>query len=147
MTKEEFARRAEEMKGPMHRVACAYLRCEHDRLDAVQETLLKAWKGLGRLKKPEYFNTWLIRILIRECTNIQRHQSRVRPMEAVPEPPPNDAGKAVEVREAILALPESQRIVVVLFYMEGYAVEEIARALRLPKGTVCSRLNRAQGSN
>ena len=143
LTKEEFARRAQDIEGKMYRVACAYLKEEQDRLDAAQEALLKAWKGRGRLKHPEYFDTWLIRILIRECVNIQRHQKRMTPVERLPE-------KAAEpeegrpVREAILALKENQRLPVVLFYMEGYTVEEIARTLRLPKGTVCSRLARAR---
>ena len=144
MTKEEFAYRAEEMRVSLYRVACAYLRQEADRMDAVQEALLKAWYGLPHLKDESYFKTWLTRILIRECVNIQRKQHRTVPMEIIPEKPEKESGGIPEVREALLRLPENQRIVVVLFYMEEYPVEEIARTLRLPKGTVCSRLKRAR---
>ena len=144
MRKEDFVRQVEEMRLPMYRVSCAYLRQEADRLDAVQEALLKAWKALPRLKEEKYFKTWLNRILIRECVNIQRHQARVTPVEDVPPPVWQGESGNPELRDALLRLPENQRIVIVLFYMEGYPVDEIGRILRLPKGTVCSRLNRAR---
>ncbi len=144
MTKEAFVRQVEAMKGPMHRVACAYLRQESDRLDAVQEALLKAWRALPKLKNEAYFQTWLIRILIRECVNIQRHQRRMIPTETVPDRPAEENSQNPGLRDAILALPEQMRIVIVLRYMEETPVEEIARILRLPKGTVCSRLARAR---
>lgn len=144
MTKEEFVRQVEQARGTLYRVAFAYLRQECDRMDAVQEALLKAWQGLGRLRTEEYFRTWLTRILIRECVNIQRSQRRVAPMETPPDIPAPDTSINLELREAILALPEQMRIIVVLFYMEGYSVEDIARTLHVPRGTVCSRLARAR---
>ena len=144
MTKEAFIRQVEEARGALYRVACAYLRQEADRNDAVQEALLKAWKNLPRLREEAYFRTWLIRILIRECVNIQRGQRRTQPVEKVPEKPPKDAGRGLSLRDAILALPDKLRIVIVLHYMEEYPVEDIARILRVPKGTVCSRLSRAR---
>lgn len=144
MTKEAFIRQVEEARGALYRVACAYLRQEADRNDAVQETLLKAWKNLPRLREEAFFRTWLIRILIRECVNVQRGQHRTRPVENVPEKPMEDAEKNASLRDAILALPDKLRIVIVLHYMEGYPVEDMARILCVPKGTVCSRLSRAR---
>ena len=146
MTKEAFARLAEEMRLPMYRTACAYLRQEADRLDAVQEALLKAWRARDGLKDERYFKTWLTRIFIRECVNVQRRQKRMTPVERVPEGPPPETPDAPDVQQAILSLPENQRIVIVLFYMEEDSTQEIARILRVPKGTVCSRLKRARQS-
>ena len=144
MTKEAFIREVEEARGTLFRVACAYLKQEADRNDAVQEALLKAWKNLRKLREESYFRTWLIRILIRECVNIQRGQQRTWPVERVPEKSTEETGRDIGLRDAILALPEPLRIVIVLKYMEEYPVEEIARILRVPKGTVCSRLARAR---
>lgn len=144
MTKEAFVRQVEEARGTLYRVACAYLRQEADRNDAVQEALLKAWKNLHKLREETFFRTWLIRILIRECVNIQRGQKRMRPVERVPDRAAEDGGQHTGLRDAILALPEPLRIVIVLRYMEEYPVEEMARVLRVPKGTVCSRLARAR---
>ena len=144
MTKEEFSREAEAVRGTMYRVTCAYLQSEHDRLDAVQEALLHAWRSLPKLRAEKYFRTWLIRILIRECINIQRRQKRMVPVEQLPETPRETASQNLELRDAILRLPEPLRIVIVLFYMEGYSANEISRILHWPKGTVCSRLARAR---
>lgn len=144
LTKEAFVRQVEQARGTLYRVTFAYLRQECDRLDAVQETLLKAWQGLGRLKREEYFRTWLTRILIRECINIQRSQRRMTPTEILPDAPTPETSSNPELREAILSLPEQLRITVVLFYMEGYSVDEIAQTLRVSRGTVCSRLARAR---
>lgn len=144
MTKESFICQVEEARLTLYRVACTYLRQEADRNDAVQETLLKAWKNQHKLRKEAYFKSWLIRILIRECVNIQRRQQRIRPVEQVPEKPTDGIGHDPGLRETILALPEPLRIVIELRYMEEYPVEEIAKILRVPKGTVCSRLARAR---
>ncbi len=144
MTKEEFTARAEELRGPLYRVACAYLRREQDRLDAVQEALLHAWESRHKLRQEAYFKTWLTRIMIRECVNILRQQKRLIPTESIPEPPMEEPSGNPALRDAILALPKELRIVIVLFYMEGYSTEEISRILRTPKGTVCSRLSRAR---
>lgn len=144
MTKEEFVQQVDQARGTLYRVTCAYLRQECDRLDAVQEALLKAWQGMGKLRQEAYFRTWLVRILIRECVNIQRSQRRMAPTEILPDVSAPETAQSLELREAILALPEQLRITVVLFYMEGYSVEEIARTLRVPRGTVCSRLARAR---
>ncbi len=144
MTKEEFIRQADACRGTMYRVSRAYLRQEADQLDAVQEALLKAWKCRNQLKEIPYFRTWLTRILIRECVNIQRRQKRMIPTEQVPMPPAGEHGGDTALRDAIMLLPETMRIPLVLHYMEGYPVEEIAKILRLPKGTVCSRLSRAR---
>lgn len=144
LTKEEFTARAEELRGPLYRVACAYLRREQDRLDAVQEALLHAWEARHKLRQEAYFKTWLTRIMIRECINILRQQKRMIPAEALPEAPAAEPSGNPALRDAILALPRELRIVIVLFYMEGYSTEEISRILRTPKGTVCSRLSRAR---
>ena len=65
-------------------------------------------------------------------------------MERVPDKAESEPQTDTGLRDALLALPEPLRIVIVLKYMEEYPVEEIARVLRLPKGTVCSRLARAR---
>lgn len=146
MNQEEFARRAAAMQDRMYRVACAYLRGEHDRLDAVSQAILRAWEKHGGLRQPQYFDTWLIRILIRECIAIQRRQARVTPVDALPDMPAPDgqADTRLALREALGRLPEKLRTVLVLYYMEGFDVAQVARILHISKGAVCSRLSRGR---
>ncbi len=143
MTKEEFARRVTDAQGRMYRIARSYLRGESDCLDAVSEAICRAWQKQTTLRQEQYFDTWLCRILTRECVNIQRRQKRLVPMETLPETaeqPPDHP----ELRDALDALPQRLRTVTVLHYMEGCDVREIAAILRIPKGTVTSRLSDAR---
>lgn len=143
MNREEFSQRIRANQDRLYRITCGLLREPQDRLDAVQEAILKAWCSLPRLRNEEYFDTWLIRILINECHNQHRVQARFVPLESAPEPAEEFRGDS-QLRDAILALPEKLRIPILLHYMEGYRTDEIAHILRLPGGTVRSRLRRAR---
>ena len=71
MDREAFAGRVTALQGSLYRVAASYLRGESDRLDAVSEAIAKAWEKRDTLRDEALFATWLTRILIRECVNIQ----------------------------------------------------------------------------
>lgn len=143
MTREDFADRVTAAQGRLYRIARGYLRQEADCLDAVSEAIARVWQKLATLREERYFDTWLTRILIRECINIQRRQKRVAPMETLPERA-SISSENEALRAALDELPQKLRTAVVLHYMEGYAVDEIARILRTPRGTICSRLKTAR---
>ena len=137
MDKEQFARQVTDLQGSLYRVAASYLRGESDRLDAVSEAIARAWEKRHTLRDASLFRTWLTRILIRECVNIQRKQARAVPMEQMPE------AAAVDEDARITALREALEQ---LHYMEGYAVRETARIMGTTKGAVCAGLARARES-
>lgn len=143
MTKEDFGQRVTDAQGRMYRIARGYLRGEYDCLDAVSEAILKAWRNRATLRDEARFDAWLNRILIRECIGIQRKQKRMIPVETLPEEAQQPSDNA-SLRDALDALPEKHRVVVVLHYMEGLDVREVARILHTTKGTVCSRLHYAR---
>ncbi|MCI6041480.1 MAG: RNA polymerase sigma factor, partial [Clostridiales bacterium] len=113
MTREDFEGRVLDAREKMYRVARSYLQGEQDCLDAVAEAVLRAWQKRSTLRREEYFDTWLMRILMRECVNIQRRQKRMVPVESVPERPAPD-GSAAALRDALDALPQKLRTVTVL---------------------------------
>jgi RNA polymerase sigma-70 factor (ECF subfamily) len=143
LNREEFEASVLSLQGTLYRLSCAYLKSEHDRLDAISEAVLKAWIKLDSLRNPASFRPFLLRILIRECVNIQRKQRRVVPME-IPEIGTSDQDPFEQqaLRQAIDQLPEPLRVALMLHYMEGIEVKEIARLLGTTKGAVCSRLKR-----
>ena len=143
MDKQEFARRVTQMQGSLYRVAASYLRGESDRLDAVAETVAKAWEKRGTLRQEAVIATWMTRILIRVCVDIQRRQKRMTPVETLPDVPTREDTSAA-LREAVDSLPQKLRTMVVLYYMEGYEVLEIARIMGTTKGAVCAGLSRAR---
>ena len=145
MDKDAFAARVTAMQQSLYRVAASYLRGEADRLDAVCEAVARAWEKRGTLRDERLFATWLTRILIRECVNIQRRQRRTVPVDILPEQAQEDESDAVRsLREAIEALPQRQRTMVVLHYMEDYDVREVARIMGTTRGAVCAGLSRAR---
>lgn len=141
MTSDDFARHIIDMTQTLYRVACSQLSAPADREDAVQETLRKAWEKRGRLRDERYLRTWVIRILINECHNIQRRAKRVTPMEALP---PAASGARSPLKAALLSLDERFRMPILLYYIEGYPVEDVAAMLHVPKGTVKSRMARGR---
>lgn len=143
MTREAFGQRVVQMQATLYRVAYGILLNQNDCADAVQEAIAKAWQQQRKLREDAYLQTWMIRILINECYNLLRKRKRLVAMERLPEPAaPPDADEGLH--DAIAALEDKLRLPVVLHYMEGYRVDEIADLLRLPLGTVKSRLVRAR---
>ena len=145
MDKEQFARQVTSLQGSLYRVAASYLRGESDRLDAVSEAITRAWEKRHTLREAAMFRTWITRILIRECVNIQRRQKRSVPVEQMPEAVAEDEDERVAaLRGALEQLPQRHRTMVVLHYMEGYDVCETARIMGTTKGAVCAGLARAR---
>lgn len=143
MDKQTFTELVLESEDTLYRVAWSYLHNDEDARDAVQDAVLLAWEKLAGLRKPEYFRTWLVRILIRVCCRRRRERGRVVQLETAPDAqaPPEGA-----VWREIQALPEALRLPFVLHYVEGYSTAETGEILHLPAGTVKSRLSRARNA-
>lgn len=143
MDKNEFTQRVLALENRLYRISCGMLFDPNDRMDAVQEAVLKAWANVHRLRNEQFFETWLTRILINECHNIQALHKRTVPMECPPEKK-QYSSNTEGLREAVFSLDEDFRLPVILHYMEGYKTREIARILKIPEGTVKTRLARAK---
>lgn len=145
MTAVEFSNQVLLIEPMLYRVAYGLLLNRTDCADAVQEALLRAWEKRNTLRDESLFRTWLTRILINECYSIHRRAKWERPSERLPEPPPMPGPDAdPEVFRILFSLNEKLRLPMVLHYVEGYSVDEVARIMRIPTGTVKSRLARAR---
>lgn len=142
MTSEEFISAIEGMTQTLYRVSCTQLRSAADREDAVQEALRRAWEKRHTLRDERYLQTWVVRILLNECDRIRRKSKRTIPSAEVPAVQHGQGEGAL--KQAILDLEEGLRLPIMLHYIEGYSVAEVARMLRLPQGTVKSRLSRGR---
>ena len=143
MTHEEFGNRIMAMQETLYRVSTTILPQLCDREDAVQEAIAKAWLQQSKLRNEGAMRAWVVRILINECYSILRHNKRETPSytmperETAPDAQPN-------LYRLFTSLQEKYRLPMVLHYVEGYSLEEIARALRMPMGTLKSRLHRGR---
>ena len=129
--------------------------------DVGQETFMRFYKSLTRFKGESSVGTYLIRIAINLSINeLKRRQRRNRlfhtstgpgiEMESFPSgpsaanPSPEQEERKILVRQALQKLEPRFRVVIVLRLIDGYSTREAAQILKLPTGTVLSRLARAQ---
>ena len=142
MNNEEFAVCVEGIRGKLYKTALVYLGNEVSALDAVDEAVYKALCSHRKLRQPEYFDTWITRILINECHNELRRQKRFRPLEELPETAVEEFD-SLPLKEAMRRLPKELKDVVILRYFTGYTLVETAMALGIPQGTAATRQRKA----
>ena len=143
MTQAEFARRVVAMQDTLYRVSTTLLPQLCDREDAVQSAIEKALRKREHLRDPDALAPWLTRILINECYALLRGRRRETLMDELPQRQV-EADAHPDIYQLFTSLEEKYRLPMVLYYVEGYCVKEIGSILRLPQGTVKSRLHRGR---
>ena len=146
-----FADLAVAIGDRLHAVAHRMLRDAGLAEDASQQTLLKAWQELPRLREPERFEAWTYRLLVNVCHAEWRRRKRsiaaLRDLDSVPEPISQDEMAIVIDRDQLergySRLSMDHRAVVVLHYYLDMPVAQIAETLGVAEGTVKSRLYHA----
>jgi len=145
-----FEALAREAGGRLVGVAFRILRDLPAAEDAVQQTLVTAWRELPGLREPERFDAWLYRILVRACAAEARRSGRWRAdvRDVSPDAPvdTNEFRRVAdrdELERGFRRLTSDQRAVIVLRYWRDLRQEEIAETLDIPLGTVKSRLHHA----
>lgn len=127
----------------------------HDRVlaeDAVQETMVRAWRDLPRLRDIDRFDAWLRQVLVHTCLDLARKAQHPRaelqlgPDVASSADLSRDSVNRDAVSRAFAMLTPDHRAILVLRHYLGHSVPEVADALRLPLGTAKSRLSRAEAA-
>jgi RNA polymerase sigma-70 factor (ECF subfamily) len=135
----------------LYRIARMILRDPELAEDAVQDTLLAAWRGLPGLRDLDRFDAWLRRLLVRACTRGNRRRRGIGLAEVefggMDRASPDDAEQAFVLRDllerGLERLGATERALLVLHYYLDLPVAEIAELLGMPAGTVKSRVHRA----
>lgn len=166
-----FALQVEALTDRLYGTALRLTRNPDDAEDLVAETVVKAWARLAELRDPQAFEAWIRRILSNTFVSAWRHR-RASPEVALAAPCEDGEDDAFSLYEklhqpfllwwgnpeesaivnllredldrALDALPDAHRVVVVLVDVQGYSYPEAAAVLRVPVGTVRSRLSRAR---
>lgn len=123
----------------LYHVSYAILRNDQDCADAIQEALLKAWQHHGELRDESLFRPWLVRVVVNTCNSMIRKHAKLRlvPLE---ETVPYQSKDDLPLRDALERLSPPLRLVIILHYVEGFSVREVAQMADLPEGTVKTRL-------
>lgn len=144
----EFEERLIESSTLAFRVAYAVLRHRQDAEDVAQEAFTKAHRSFRQLRDRDRFRAWLVKLTWRLAIDWQRNNRRRLQrdtdhgpaIQAIGNGRHPDPARADDIWRAIDRLPEKLRVVLVLASIEGHEMRDVAALLRVPEGTVKSRL-------
>ena len=152
---QAFGTLVERHERRVYNLALRMTGCEEDAKDATQDAFLSALRKLKGFRGEAAFTTWMHRVTVNACYDLLRKAQRAPLLHerddggpSRPEPPVPDHAEAVElsidVRRALLSVPEDFRAVLILCDVQDMAYEDAAAALEIPLGTVKSRLHRGR---
>lgn len=139
-----FERLIAKAENKMYRIARTILRQDADCADATQEALFRAWKSLPGLRDKSLFEPWLMRILVRECYRLIGRNKQLETFVPEIHEPQGNWEFGVDMRRALDRLPVHERMVLMLHYTLDYSIKDVASILKIPAGTVKSRLYRGR---
>jgi RNA polymerase sigma-70 factor (ECF subfamily) len=134
----------------LYAVALRILRDLHQAEDAVQDTLVDAWRDVRALRDPDLFESWATSILVRNCYRAAKRARAARQLPPATPATGDNPMAAIDDRErierAFRRLTPDHRVVIVLRHYLDWEPAEIAAVLGLAPGTVRSRLHYAIAS-
>lgn len=152
--KEAFSTLIMSLEKDLYKIAKMRLRDDEDIYDAVQETILIAFKSIKKLKHAEYFKTWIIRILINQSKSIYRQKSKKKILSfedtekeitsEILNSNIEDIDIALDFDFMCKNLKYEDRNIIILYYMERFTDKEIGQILNLKERTVTTKRTRAK---
>lgn len=130
----------------LYRLALSHLQSREDAEDVVQDVFAKYFAAADKLKDAEHKRAWLIRVTVNACHDLQRKKKyRLHvPLDEIQEVAAHEEKPLPDVFSLVALLPEKYKTVIVLHYLEGYSVEEIASIIRISNSAVKMRLSRGR---
>ncbi len=149
--KEAFSEIIYMIKNDLLKIAKIRLTCEDDINEAVQETIIATYKSIKKLKRNEYFKTWIIKILINKCNKIYKMNSKNNAyyenidLDTYITSDENERiDSNIDFYKIVSNLNYDERMAVILYYMENYTTKDISKILKVSENTIKSRLLRAR---
>lgn len=133
----------------LYKTAFLYVRNKEDALDVLQETVYKAFISIEQLKNPEYFSTWLTKILIRNAYQLLNSKKKTILtgddfIQQLAEKESNSLDQPYDLPDALSKLSPHYRTVIILFYFHDLSIQTIADTMKKPEGTIKTYLRRAK---
>lgn len=154
--KEAFKWVVDRYRDMVYTICLRMLVNEADAMEAAQDVFVKAFRAIGTFQEKARFSTWLYRITYNQCISVIR--KKVRVIDLVDDVPEGEISESdidglemitIEERKECLqmaldALPETDSVVVTLFYLEELSLEEIAKITGLTSGNIRIKLHRSR---
>lgn len=148
-SKSAFEKLVQQHYERIYRTAFLYVHNEEDALDVVQEATYQAFKSIHSLKNPEYFTTWLTRIVIRCAWHVIKKRDNVVPLNDeylsnLQDDSKSDIEGSSQLLHAIQQLRLNYRTAIILFYFYDYSIKTISSVMEIPENTVKTYLSRGK---
>lgn len=143
MKDTEYFERVEKLRNQLYRIAYPYFNSESMAVDAVDEAVYKGYLKRFQIRQEQFFETWMTRIVLNICNSKYQKYKRQVGIEEIKESASAEELDSYSLKEAMQKLPEKYRQIVILKFFSGYGITEIAQLLKLPQGTVATRLRKA----
>jgi len=144
ITDEELLDVILKHKLTLYRMAYVILENHADAEDAVGDTIKIVYEKRHQLRKKESAKAWMVQILVNVSKRKCRERKHIILVETPPEKQMEGDTELDEVWGYVCSLPKEFRDVVALYYYDAFSVDEISKILKVPIGTVKSRLSRAR---
>lgn len=142
---ESFFKLIETNKLALYKAAKSILNNDDDVADAIQETIISAYRNIKSLKDDSYFKTWLTKILINKCKDIMAKNKEVLILDNYKEEGyTQEFLSKFEIEDMLNGLSKEQKLVISLYYISQFNTREISEILKESEGTIKSRLSRAR---
>lgn len=149
---ESFGLLMDRYEKKLERYARSLTKDESTAADAVQSTFIKAYVNLRGFNRSRKFSSWIYRIAHNESFNLIRKDKITIPLPETWDPPSEEDVEETAVQKGVEAMvqkcldemPAMYAEVIFLYHMEGRSYEEISDILRLPLGTIATRIRRAR---
>jgi RNA polymerase sigma-70 factor (ECF subfamily) len=150
--KEAFVKLINDSKENLYKIAFTYMKNEQEALDVVSDAVYKAYIDIKKVKKPEFFNTWITKILINSAINRLRKGGRIIYIDDYQKNGKTeddnleihfDIPANIDLYNALDNLEIKYRSIIILKYFQDMTIVQISKVLDLPEGTVKVYLRRA----
>ncbi|RXI51865.1 RNA polymerase subunit sigma-70 [Clostridium tetani] len=147
-TKDAFTSLIKQCKNELYKIAYIYTKNEDDALEAIDESIYKAYISINTLKNPEFFKTWIIRILINECITLLKKKNKIvlennnTKFEIQCNDDYDSKIEFEDLYKAINTLNDKQRTAIILKYFQDLKISEISDVMQISDNTVKSHIRR-----
>nr|WP_200899972.1 sigma-70 family RNA polymerase sigma factor [Clostridium cylindrosporum] len=146
--KDAYGTLIKNEKAYLYKIAYLYLKNEEDALEVLQEAVYRGFLSIHKLKNPEFFKTWITRILINSATDHIRKKGRDVSIEGdssvLIDSSKVSVEEKVDLYRAIDLLNDKYKTVIIMKYFNDMKVLDIASIMDIPEGTVKTYLSRAK---
>lgn len=147
MNVQDYTRAIDTYADCVYRVAYSYTYSKFDAEDVLQNVFLKLFQSRRSFNGEEHLKQWLIRVAVNECHNLHRSfwkRNIIHTEEIEKSVQGSLAENEIDLHHALLQLPREYRVIVHMYYYEGYKTKEISKILKVKEATVRTRLARAR---